>query len=218
MKNLKLKKWTFFRVFFALLDRGRVWIAEPKMARISRLGTPTSAFESLTPKVGVGTMIAHDPLHRSGRAELPHPAPTLGEDAQAHERIRMTNTSRRKPSRNIALHAGPRQVVTLASTAQHRPPQITHGVAKSAQCRAIHGHSVIAEVAQQDRAQVRSLFPNRRVHALPQFFFQSPQLRLPPLAHRLSQYREVPLPSFPTAVGKAQKVKRFRLAATPVSV
>jgi hypothetical protein len=33
-------------------------------------------------------MIAHDPLHRSGRAELPHPAPTLGEDVQAHERIR----------------------------------------------------------------------------------------------------------------------------------
>jgi hypothetical protein len=31
-------------------------------------------------------MIAHDPLHRSGQAELPHPAPTLGEDAQAHER------------------------------------------------------------------------------------------------------------------------------------
>jgi len=27
-------------------------------------------------------MIAHDPLHRSGRAELPHPAPTLGEDAK----------------------------------------------------------------------------------------------------------------------------------------
>jgi hypothetical protein len=50
-------------------------------------------------------MIAHDPLHRSGRAELPHPAPTLGEDAQAHERIRMTNTSRWKPSRKIAPHA-----------------------------------------------------------------------------------------------------------------
>jgi hypothetical protein len=25
--------------------------------------------------VGVGTMIAHGPLRRSGRAELPHPAP-----------------------------------------------------------------------------------------------------------------------------------------------
>ena len=42
-------------------------------------------------------MIAHDPLHRSGRAALPHPAPTLGDDAQAHEGIRMTDTSRRKP-------------------------------------------------------------------------------------------------------------------------
>lgn len=70
-------------------------------------------------------MIAHDPLHRSGRAELPHPAPTLGEDAQAHERIRMTNTSRWKPSRKIAPHAAPRQVVTLAATSQYRPPQVT---------------------------------------------------------------------------------------------
>lgn len=118
----------------------------------------------------------------------------------------------------MALHAAPRQVVNLATTAQQRPAKIAYRVAKSAQGRGVHGHPVTAEVAQQDRAQVRSLFPNRRVHALPQFFFQSPQLRLPPLAHRLSQYREVPLPSFPTAVGKAQKVKRFRLAATPVSV
>src|SRR5580693_2269809 len=162
-------------------------------------------------------MIAHDPLHRSGQAELPHPAPTLGEDAQAHERIRMTNTGRRKPSRNIALHAAPRQVVTLATTAQHRPPQIAHGLAKSAQCRTIHGHSVIAEVAQQDRAQVRSLFPNGRVHASPQFFFQSPQLRLPPLTHRLAQYREVSLPSLPTTVRKTQEVKRLRFAVAPVS-
>jgi hypothetical protein len=81
-------------------------------------------------------MIAHDPLHRSGRAELPHPAPTLGEDAQAHERIRMTNPSRWKPSRNIAPHAVPRQVVTLAATSQYRPPQVTRRFAKSAQRRA----------------------------------------------------------------------------------
>ena len=133
-------------------------------------------------------MIAHDPLHRSGRAELPHPAPTLGEDAQAHERIRMTNTSRWEPSRKIAPHAAPRQVVTLTATAQDRPPEIAHGFAKSAQSRTVHGHPVIAEVTQQDRAQVRSLFPNRRVQASPQLFFQGPQLGLPPLAHRLAQY------------------------------
>jgi len=61
-------------------------------------------------------MIAPDPLHRSGRAELPHPAPTLGEDAQVHERIRMTDRSPRKPAHNIALHAVPLQVVTLATS------------------------------------------------------------------------------------------------------
>jgi len=32
--------------------------------------------------VGVGIMIAHNPLHRSGQAELPHPALALGNDAQ----------------------------------------------------------------------------------------------------------------------------------------
>src|SRR5690242_5561164 len=100
-------------------------------------------------------MIAHDPLHRSGQAELPHPAPTLGDDAQAHERIRMTYTSRWKPSRKIAPHAAPRQMVTLAATSQYRPPQVTRRFAKSAQRRAVHRDSVIAEVPQQDRAQVR---------------------------------------------------------------
>jgi len=33
--------------------------------------------------VGVGIMIAHDPLHRSQRAALPHWAPALGDDEQA---------------------------------------------------------------------------------------------------------------------------------------
>jgi hypothetical protein len=32
-------------------------------------------------------MIAHNPLLRSGRVALPHPAPTLGKDAQTHEGI-----------------------------------------------------------------------------------------------------------------------------------
>jgi hypothetical protein len=153
-------------------------------------------------------MIAHDPLPRSGQAELPHPAPTLGKHAQAHERIGMTNTSRRKPSRDVAPHTAPRQVVTLAATAKYRPPQIAHCLAESAQRRAIHGHSVIPEVTQQDRAQVRSLFPNGHMQASPQLLFQSPQLSLPPLAHRLSQYREMPLPSFPATVRKPQKVER----------
>src|SRR4029077_21248110 len=168
-------------------------------------------------QVGVGIAMAHDPLHRSGRAALPHPAPTLGEDAEAHERIRMTNASRRKPPRDKASHAAPRQVVTLAATAQDRSPQVSHCGAKGAQRRAIPRYPVIPEVTQQDRAQVCSLFPNGRVQALPEFFLQSPQLSLPPLAHRLSQYREMPLPSFPAAMRKTQEVKRLRCAATTVS-
>jgi len=103
-------------------------------------------------RVGVGIMIAHNPLHRSGRAELPHPAPTLGDNAQAHERIRMAHLSWREPTRNVACHATPRQVVTLAATAQDHPPEIAHCSAKGAQCRAIHGHPVITEVAERPAA------------------------------------------------------------------
>jgi hypothetical protein len=33
--------------------------------------------------VGVGIMIAHNPLHGSGQAEFPHPALALGNDAHA---------------------------------------------------------------------------------------------------------------------------------------
>ena len=128
----------------------------------------------------------------------------------------MTNTSRRKPFRNVAPHAAPWQVVTLAATTQYRPPQIAYCLTKGAQRRSVHGHAVITEVALQDRAQIRSLFPQGRVHASPQFFFQSPQLSLPPLAHRLSQYREVPLPGFAAAVRKTQEVERLRFAVAPI--
>src|SRR5262249_29472601 len=81
----------------------------------------------------------------------------------------------------------------------------------------IHGHPVITAVTLQDRTQVRSLFLDGRVHASPQFFFHRPQLGLPPRAHRLSQYREVPLPGFPATVRKAKEVERLRCAGTPLS-
>jgi hypothetical protein len=49
-------------------------------------------------------MITPDPLDRCGRAELPHPTPTLGKDAQAHERIGMTSFNRREPARDPTAH------------------------------------------------------------------------------------------------------------------
>ena len=36
-------------------------------------------------------MIAHNPLHGSGRADLPHPALALGDDAHAAQGIGMTD-------------------------------------------------------------------------------------------------------------------------------
>ena len=159
-------------------------------------------------------MITHGPRHRSGRAVLPHPAPTLGEDAKTQEGIRMTDACRRKPPSNQTLHAVPWQVASLTSTTQNRSPEKTHCHAKGPQCRTVHGHSVITEVAQQDRAQVSPLFRNGLVHALPQFTLECPQLGLPPLPHRPAQNREVPLPGLPTTVRKTQEVERLRLAVT----
>jgi hypothetical protein len=36
-------------------------------------------------------MIAHNPLHGSGRADFPHPALALGDDAHAAQGIGMTD-------------------------------------------------------------------------------------------------------------------------------
>ena len=129
----------------------------------------------------------------------------------------MTNTSRRKPPLDEPSHAVPCQVIALAATAQDRPPQETNRAAEGGQRGSVQGHSVLSEVTRKNRAQIRSLFPNGRVHASPQFFFQGSQLGLPPLTHRLSQYREVSLPGFPAAMRKTQEVERLRFAAAPVS-
>src|SRR5215831_10483034 len=50
------------------------------------------------------------------------------------------------------------------------------------------------------------------MHASPQFLFQGLQLGLLPLAHRLSQDREVPLPGPSANMREAQEVERLRLA------
>jgi len=56
-------------------------------------------------------IIADHPLHRSGRAALPHPAPTVGVDAQALGRIGMANAGEREPGSDQLLHPTPRQVM-----------------------------------------------------------------------------------------------------------
>ena len=162
-------------------------------------------------------MITHDPStdpdRRSSRIRLPPwvrtPRRTRG--------VRMTNVRRGEPALEVTSHAAPRQVVALAATAQDRTPQVTDRPTKCAQRGPIHGHSVIAEVAQQDRAQVCPLLRHGRVHAAPQFLFQGPQLGLPPRPHRLAQPREVSLSGFSATMRATQKVKRLRFAVASVS-
>jgi hypothetical protein len=52
-------------------------------------------------------IVADHPLPRSGRAALPHPAPTLGDDAQAHEGIGMADLGGWKPPRDYGRHTSP---------------------------------------------------------------------------------------------------------------
>src|SRR5262249_5803601 len=55
---------------------------------------------------------------RSGRAELPHPAPTLGHNAHARQRIGMADDGRRKPSGEQPIHTIPRQPFPFTTTPQ----------------------------------------------------------------------------------------------------
>ena len=57
----------------------RLWKLElQKFADESSLALSVCHFPPATSKVGVGSAITRDPLHRSGRAQLAHPAPTSG--------------------------------------------------------------------------------------------------------------------------------------------
>ncbi len=164
-------------------------------------------------------MIAHNPLHGSGRAALPHPALALGDDAKRIEGIGMTDAGRWKPPVDVASHPLPRQMMRSDCGACRARHQSRPMAARKAPMRsAVHGHAVVPHVARDDRAQIgcpaagMGSCMRRRSSALTAL-----QLRLPPLAHRLPQHRELPLPRLPAAVREAQKVEGLRLPVAPRS-
>jgi hypothetical protein len=157
-------------------------------------------------------IIADHPLHRSGRAALPHPAPTSGDDAQAHEGIRVTDVGWRKPSLDQGLHPSPRQMIALASTAQHSPPDLTKRTTEGSYRRTVHRDAVVTHMPENNRSQIATNQWNGLVHAGFKFGFHRLKLRLPPLAHRLAQHREAALPCLPATVREAQEVEAPRRA------
>ena len=137
-------------------------------------------------------LIADHPLHRSGRAALPHPAPTLGDNAQAHERIRVADPGGRKPSGQQGRHATPRQVIALTAPSQYSPPHATDREAEGSNRRAIPRDAVVTHVTENNRTQVLANLRDGVVHARFEFGLDRLKLRLPPFAHRLTQHHVKP--------------------------
>src|SRR5437660_11329063 len=65
--------------------------------------------------VGVGIMIAHNPLHGSGQAGFPHPALALGDNAHAAQGIGMTDGRQRQPASDEAPAANPEDACVPAN-------------------------------------------------------------------------------------------------------
>src|SRR6266545_2906714 len=180
-----------------------------------------SRYSNKDQTVGVGMPIAGHPLHRSGRAALPHPAPTLGRERKALIRVRMTNMGNRKPARTQTHHALPRHEGGLAAPHQRGTPASDQCVAKRMEARRVPRHPIVTGVPHHDRAQVGPLFRNGRVHASPQFGGHLLQLRMPLPPHRLAQYREPTRPRLAAAMREAEEVERLRFpiaTASPIPV
>ena len=170
--------------------------------------------------VGVGMTIADHPLHRSGRAVLPHPALALGDDAQAPQRVGMTDASRGQPAGDKPPHPVPEHAAGLTPTRQRAVLEPTDLKPESMERRGVHGHAVVPDVPTDHRAQPRAHRRNGVVHAPSEFGFHRIQLRLQSLANRLPQHGETSIAFLlPADVREAEKIERLRLpfsAPSPV--
>src|SRR5580658_1412950 len=171
-------------------------------------------------KVGVGIMIAHNPLHGSGRAGFPHPALALGDDAHAPQRIGMTYRRPRQPASDQAPHALPENAAVLTAPRQRAMPEPSHLEPKGPQRVLVQGHSVVPNVSTHHRLQPLAQFGDGFVHPSLKLGSHLVQLRLQPFAYRLPQHRIHSIaPLLHADVGKAEKVERLRLPfSTPLPV
>src|SRR5437773_1349312 len=161
--------------------------------------------------------IARNPLHRSGRAALPHPAPASGDNAEADEGIGVTDTRGWKPPVDVSPHPFPRQMVRLAAALEGPPPEPADSRPEGADAAPVHGNPVVPHVTPNDRAQIGSYRRDGLVQTPPKLELHHLQLRLPPHAHRLPQHRELPLPRLSAAVREAEKVEALGSPAAPAS-
>ena len=165
-------------------------------------------------------MVAHDPLHGSGRAAFPHPALASGNDPKSPQGIRMTDAGRRQPTANEPLHPVPANTAGLATSRQRAVPGPTDLKPKQVEGPIVRRDPIVAEVSLDHRAQPLTHFRDGVVHAPPELGLHFAQLGQQPLTRRLPQHGEASVSSrLPTDVGEAEEIERFGLPlATPLSV
>src|ERR1035441_7540502 len=89
---------------------------------MTRFGVETRT-KSDNRRVGVGIMVAHNPLHGSGRAAFPHPALALGDDAHAAQGIVVEDTNRREPALDQPPHSVPEDAAVLTTPRKRAMPE-----------------------------------------------------------------------------------------------
>src|SRR5207302_2400715 len=114
----------------------------------------------------------------------------LGDDAQATQGIRMVGANEWQPAVDQPPHPGPKDTSVLATPRKGVMPEPPHSEPEEGERRAVHGHSVIAEVSTHDRVQPLPHIRNGIVPKSLKLGFHLAQLRFQPFAHTLPQHRE----------------------------
>ena len=137
----------------------REWIrrGHPELTNAEEMNQPGSMYlagmmglKINLQKVGVGITIAHDPLHGSGRADFPHPALTLGDDAHAAQRIRMIECEQEATSGQSAAAFDPRGHGRSGCGVTKRGARASLlGCRKRCSAALVHGHAIVADVPTQ---------------------------------------------------------------------
>src|ERR1700741_3588604 len=188
-------------------DRSSSWLFGACSYKPASKGQPSSPVQHHAPTSAFLTQ----PLHGSGRADFPHPALALGDNAYTPQRIGMTDRGQRQPASDETPHAIPKDAAVLAPPRQRAMPKPADSEPKNRQRRLVHGHSVVAKVSTHNRPQPLALIGDGFVHSTLKLGFHLIQLRLQPLADRLPQHREPSIALLLHAdVRKSEKVERLR--------
>jgi len=97
----------------------------------------------------------------------------------------MRDSGGREPAGNQAPHPGPGDIAVLTSPTQRAMPEPPNLEPKKADRRAVHGHSIVADVSTNNRAQPAAHFRNGIMHATSELGLHLVQLRLQSLTNRL---------------------------------